>query len=263
MTTLAVYSPKGGVGKTTTAVNLAWIAAESGLNTLLCDFDAQGAASYLFDRKAKKEAAKRLLRGKAELGKLIRETDHERLDLLPASRTYRDLDLLLDDEKKSRRKLKDLLDRGAADYDLVLIDAPPQMTLLSEAILRASRGLIVPVIPTPLAIRMIDELQEMLAERDFRVEDMLMVFTMVDRRKRLHREIAEGTDERYWGGDIRSAPLIARTVVPLRSDIEQMSATRKPVAASRSARGSAPIYRALWHEVASLFSLEAPTSDSG
>ncbi len=260
MTTIAVYSPKGGVGKTTTAVNLAWIAAESGLHVLLCDLDAQGASTYLFDRKAKKEAAKRLLRGKAELGRLIKETDHERLDLLPASRTYRDLDLLLDEEKKSRRKLKDLLDRGASDYDLVLIDAPPQMTLLSEAILRASRGLIVPVIPTPLAIRMIDELQEMLAERNFRVEDILMVFTMVDRRKRIHREIAESRAGRYWEGDVRSAPLIAETLVPLRSDIEQMSVTRKPVAASRSARGSAPIFRALWHEVDQLFGLTGSTA---
>jgi cellulose biosynthesis protein BcsQ len=94
MKTVAIYSSKGGVGKTATAVNLAYAASVSGQRTLLCDMDSQGAASYYFRIKAKKKFnSEKLLDG--DIAGNIRGTDFTGLDLLPAHFSFRNLDLAL------------------------------------------------------------------------------------------------------------------------------------------------------------------------
>ena len=93
----ATYNIKGGVGKTTTAVNLAFLAAESGLRTVLWDLDPQGAASFMFRVKPKvKGGGKALIKGKRPLDDAIKGTDFDNLDLIPADFTYRNMDLLLE-----------------------------------------------------------------------------------------------------------------------------------------------------------------------
>ena len=90
MRIIAVTNIKGGVGKTTTAVNLAYLSAAGGAATLLWDLDPQGAATYTLQGEAQEHAsAKRLLAGKVELPELILATGYARLDLLPADFSYR------------------------------------------------------------------------------------------------------------------------------------------------------------------------------
>src|SRR5487761_335268 len=131
----ATYNIKGGVGKTTTAVNLAYLAAEAGLRTVLWDLDPQGAASFMFRVKPKvKGGGKALISGKRPLDDAIKGTDFDNLDLIPADFTYRNMDLLLDagdprPSGKPARKLARLLAPLAADYDVVFLDCPPSVSL--------------------------------------------------------------------------------------------------------------------------------------
>ena len=94
---LATYNIKGGVGKTSAAVNLAYLAANDGARTLLWDLDPQGGSTYLFRVKPKvRGGVRRLVRGKSDVDSLIKGTDHVGLDLLPADFSYRHMDLALD-----------------------------------------------------------------------------------------------------------------------------------------------------------------------
>src|SRR5216684_9315022 len=120
MKILATYNIKGGVGKTTTAVNLSYLAAQDGLRVLLWDLDPQAAASFLFRiRPRVKGGGKALIRGTRSIDDAIKATDFDNLDLLPADFTYRNLDLLLDAAKKPARRLTTLLAPLRADYDVI------------------------------------------------------------------------------------------------------------------------------------------------
>ena len=125
MKIFATYNIKGGVGKTTAAVNLAYLSAADGCRTLLWDLDPQGAASFLFRVKPRvKGGGKALIRGTKALDDAIKGTDFDYLDLLPADFTYRNMDLLLDDAgAKSTRKLARLLKPLAAEYEHVFLDS--------------------------------------------------------------------------------------------------------------------------------------------
>ncbi len=110
MKVIATYNIKGGVGKTATAVNLAWLAAREGAPTLVWDLDPQGAASYYYRIKPKiKGGGKRLVQGKRDLDDFIRGTDYAQLDLLPADFSYRNMDLFLDQAKNPVRQIHKLL----------------------------------------------------------------------------------------------------------------------------------------------------------
>ena len=105
MKVIATYNIKGGVGKTATAVNLAWLAAQEGAPTLIWDLDPQGATSYYFRIKPRiKGGGKKLLQGKRDLDGYIRGTDYHWLDLLPADFSYRNMDILLDHTKNPEQQ---------------------------------------------------------------------------------------------------------------------------------------------------------------
>ena len=104
---LATYNIKGGVGKTSAAVNVAALAAADGLRTLLWDLDPQGAASFLFRVRPKvRGGGRKLVRGRSDVTDVLRGTDVEGLDLLPADFSYRHMDLALDATGKPTRRLR-------------------------------------------------------------------------------------------------------------------------------------------------------------
>jgi chromosome partitioning protein len=227
----ATYNIKGGVGKTTTAVNLAYLAAESGLRTVLWDLDPQGAASFMFRVKPKvKGGGRALISGKRPLDDAIKGTDFDNLDLIPADFTYRNMDLLLAPLK--------------GEYDAVFLDCPPSVSLVSENVLHAADVIVVPLIPTTLSVRTLEQLSDFIDEFKGRRPEILAFFSMVDRRKKLHREVAEKlAAERHD---------VASTVIPALSVIETMSVERAPVAVYAPASAAAKAYRALWEELRDL-----------
>jgi cellulose biosynthesis protein BcsQ len=242
MQVLALHNPKGGVGKTAAAVNLAALSGRSGYRTLLVDLDAQGAASfYLNAEPAGKWTSKRLAKGGKHLRKAALPTDYRNLDVLPASPSLRRLALVLDDAKHSRRRLSNVLGEFAASYDLLVLDTPATLDLVAENIFRAADIILVPIIPTTLSVATLSILDEFLTERDPTDTTVRLYFSMVDGRKRLHLETVERL--RSLRGDI------LETRIPFASEIEQMGLRRAPLTARPRKSKSAQAFEALWEEI--------------
>ena len=245
MKVFATYNIKGGVGKTTAAVNLAYLAAQDGLRTLLWDLDPQAAATYMFRVRARvKGGGKALIKGTRTLDGAIKGTDFDGLDLLPGDFTYRNMDLLLDDAKKPVRQLSRLLEPLAGDYDVVLLDCPPSVSLVSENVLHAAGLILVPLIPATLSVRTLDQLTEFVSGFSGPRPEVLAFFSMVDRRKRLHREIAEQLPARRKD--------VAATTIPALAVIERMAVERAPVPAFAPRSPATRAYRDLWAEIQKL-----------
>jgi chromosome partitioning protein len=256
MRILATYNIKGGVGKTATAVNLGYLAAKQGYRVLLWDLDPQGAASFLFRIKPRvKGGGKALIRGRRAIDDAIKGTDYDRLDLLPADFTYRNLDLVLDAAKQPARRLASLLAPLRTEYDAIVLDCPPSISLLSESVLHAADLLLVPLIPTTLSVRTLDQLTDFVDGFNGHRPDILAFFSMIDRRKRLHLQIAQDLPARRAD--------IAVTTIPALSMIEQMSVHRAPVTAFAPRSVAARQYRALWQEARDRAALAEPPGAMG
>jgi chromosome partitioning protein len=244
MRVYATYNIKGGVGKTTAAVNLAYLSAADGSRTLLWDLDPQGAASFLFRIKPRvKGGGKALIRGKRTLDEAIKGTDFENLDLIPADFTYRNMDLLLGNaDGNPTRRMARLLRPLADEYDNVFLDCPPSISLVSENVMHAADVLLVPLIPTTLSVRTLDQLTEFVADFAGHQPEVRAFFSMVDRRKRLHQDITAKLSAERTG--------VAATAIPALSLIERMSVERAPVVVFAPRSQAARAFRALWTEVA-------------
>jgi chromosome partitioning protein len=235
---LATYNIKGGVGKTSAAVNLAYLAARDGARALLWDLDPQGASTYLFRIKPKvKGGGRKLVRGKSDVEDLIKGTDHERLDLLPADFSYRHMDLALDATKRPTRRLAKVLAPLDGEYDYVFLDCPPSISLVSESVFEAADALLVPLIPATLSSRTYEQLEQLVDGET----QVLAFFSMVDGRKRLHREVMERLTAEHES--------VLDTFIPAAADVERMGLQRTVIAEFAPRSRAALAYEALWREV--------------
>ena len=241
MSAIAFYNLKGGVGKTTAAVNVAYLAAAAGQRVLLWDLDPQAASSFILRVRAHVGD----LRGKtlehgATLSGAIKETDYRNLDLLPADFSYRKFDRVLDHLGKPVRVMRTLLDTLGADYDLVVLDCPAGFSLLTEAVLETADLSLVPTIPTPLSVQTLARILKW-ADRRESVSRLAAFFSMVDLRKALHRRACE------WSAGHRGNFLEAR--IPCASVVEQIAVRRMPLPEFAVRDPAAAAFGDLWSEV--------------
>lgn len=237
MQIVGIYNIKGGVGKTAAAVNLAYLASRE-MPTLLCDLDPQGAASFYLQVEAdSKLSKKRLLKGANKVNSSIRQTGCKGLDILPAAMSFRNLDLLLDGKKRSKKRLREILEPFGAVYDCIIIDSPPNITLLSENILNAADRVLVPVIPTSLSIMTLEKLSAFFGKKGLDREKLLPFFSMVEKRKKLHRET--------MNNPAQPLPFLT-TPIPYCAEVEKMGIYRQPLPHKHPKSRLAANYRALW-----------------
>jgi cellulose biosynthesis protein BcsQ len=238
----AVHNFKGGVGKTTAAVNLAYEAAHGGERVLVWDLDPQGAASYCLRVRPKLQGGgKRLLRDTAQLRASIKGSDYERLDLLPADFSLRRLDGWLDGRSRPEKLLRAVADELRADYDWMFVDCAPTLSALNESVFEIADVLLVPTLPSVLSLRSVARLLAHLKPQRRAGLVALPFLSMVDRRKALHRDVCA------W---VRGHPLgFLETEVPLAASIERTSVERRPTGALAPQSEPARVWGALLAEV--------------
>jgi chromosome partitioning protein len=254
MKILACYSNKGGVGKTASAVNLAYLCAQAGYRTLLCDLDAQGAASfYLRVKAAKKGEEIPLLTAEDQLAVAIRGSDYDNLDLLPAGIAYRNFDILLFQMKRKRSRLKKALQSLGKEYQVVLLDCPPNLSLLSDNIFKAADAIVVPVIPTTLSVRTLDQLHALFADCGYRKKKLVPFCSMAQLGKKLHRETMTALQKKQKG--------LLQSYIPFSSEIEKMGVHRAPLLTYAAKDPASTAYRELWTEIEVRLKLRKPVTE--
>ena len=245
MPTLAIYHTKGGVGKTATAVNLAYLAAQSGAHALLCDLDPQSSATFYYRVKPKLTSkAKTFIKGGKPMEDNIKGTDYAHLDLLPAALSHRHLAHAFAQVKRSKRRLREMLEPLQDEYTYIILDCPPTLTLLAENILSAADYLLVPVVPSTLSLRAYQQLLAFCAKKSYDQQQVLAFFSMVEKGKKLHRDIMDHMGKQCSG--------LLHHTIPYVTEIEKMGLVRAPVPASTPNSPAAQAYRHLWHEVQGL-----------
>ena len=244
MTTLAIFSNKGGVGKTATAVNLSYLAAQTGAKTLICDLDPQGSASYYFRVKPKlKSGPKGYVKGAKGVYKSVKGTDFENLDILPADFSLRKLDVLYNKFGNSKKRLKIMLYPFACEYKYIILDCPVTIGILAENILKAADHVLVPMIPTTLSVRTYRQLLAFANKKRYDTSKMYPFFSMVDRHKKMHRELMLSVSRGFKG--------VLQSFVPYLAQVEKMGIHRAPVSAFAPKSVASKSYQNLWDKVES------------
>jgi chromosome partitioning protein len=240
-TILATYNIKGGVGKTSAAVNLAYLAAREGHATLLWDLDPQAASTYLFRVRPKvKGGGRGLVRLSIPVEEQIKATDHPGLDLLPADFSLRHLDLALDEFKRPTRRLAKVLEPLEDRYDFIFLDCPPSISLVSESVFELADALLVPIIPATLSSRTFEQLSALAAEEDGPL--VLAFFSMVEVDRHLHRQVMARLRRLHHVEMLGAA-------IPSSEEVEQMGEERDPVTAFAPGGPAALSYEALWWDI--------------
>lgn len=249
MRVVAVAGAKGGVGKTAAAVNLALLSSAAGHRTLLWDLDPQGAATHCYRARAKvKGGAARLLGNKRGLDGAIRRTDHLRLDLLPADPSFRVVDTVLSSRRWPERVIRKLLRPLSGAYDVVILDCAPGLGVVTESVVTASDMVLAPVVPAPLSVRSLEQLQDFLDQHRPGLP-LLAFLSMLDERKVLHRQVVDG---------LRSDGRFALAGVPESSAVERMGLEQVPAVLASPNNLAAVAYRRLWAEVEDRLHLDPP-----
>lgn len=243
MKIVAFHNLKGGVGKTAAASNIAALAAEAGIPTLLWDLDPQGAVSWYFANTgsgARAPKAGRLVKGKTPIGKTIVPTGIDNLDLIPADVSFRNIDLQLE-KHGDNNTLAEWLEPLGEDYALVVLDCPPTMSKLAEQVFRVADRVLVPLVPTWLSLNSWQQMQAFIADKKLDRSKFYPFWTMADRRKSLHRQLIESPPAEL--GQLMPG------YIPYATEVERMGEKRQPVHWFAPRSSAAIAYRLLWRSL--------------
>lgn len=241
MVTIALYNLKGGVGKTAATINLAYLAAKEGYKTLIWDMDPQGSSSfYLGATASTKNESKKLLSNEMELLDAVQSSAYENLDIIPADLSARNADVLLSEMKQSKKKISSLLSSLKKNYDVVILDCPPGISLLHDAVFTGVDWVLMPNIPTTLSIRSFETVAAYFKENDLDLSKLKCFFSMVDHRKNLHHEVMN---------EFYKDKVFLKSYIPYLSDVEKMGINEAPLETFAHSSYAAQCYRDLWKEI--------------
>lgn len=230
--TIAIYSVKGGVGKTTFAANLSWCAAQTGRRTLLWDLDAAGGSGFLYGLEPGRSGlAEEVFSRDRPASRLIQHTAWENIDVLPADESIRALDAQLMRIGK-RKRLAKLAGELSENYERIVLDCPPVMNELSAQVVRAADLVIVPLPPSPLSARAFELVVREIAGNTRRHPPILPVLSMLDLRRALHKQAREANPN--WPS------------IPYASAVEQCAVQRQPVGVHAPQSPAAQQFSRLW-----------------
>ncbi len=249
MAVIAIYSMKGGVGKTTLAVELARrSAASSGRNTLLWDLDPQGGAGFLIGQpEGRPNRAAALFQREGRPRQLIEPTTLPNLSLLPADPSLRNLPVQLA-RLGMRKRLAMMASSLRGEFERIILDCPAGLSELSDQVLAAADLLIVPLPASPLSSRALNMLRSELLQNHHRHPPILPVLSMYDVRRPLHREVREGLAANW-------------PMVPLSVHLEQLAVRHTPLEDFAPRSNAARALRRLWAGIEAKLG-EPPKSES-
>ena len=241
MIVVALYNLKGGVGKTASCVNFAYLAAKDGFKTLLWDIDPQGSTTFYYKVKPKDvQGIKKLISKDANLDSAILSTEYDNLEIIAADNSVKSFDIMVEEMKGQKNRLKSILKQLENDYDFVFIDCPPGFSALSENIFSAADVILMPIIPTTLSIRTYNMVKDYFKEKELDSTKLMCFFTMADRRKNMHNETMEllYKDKKFF-----------QNYIPYLSEVEKMGIHRQPIEEYARSSYAAKCYHELWTEI--------------
>ena len=243
MKVFALYNLKGGVGKTTSCVNLAYLAAKEGHRVLIWDLDPQCATSFfLEDGLQHTHEVRNLVAAKnRDATHLIRSTKYRNLDLIPGSLHNRHLDRALDELKKSKTHFQKLLKSLRSSYDYLFFDCPPALTLLSENIFRSAHFVLLPMIPSVLSERTYRQVHRFFEQENYDRRKIVPFFTLVDGRKKIHKSTID-----LFRSEKRK---LLRATIPYSAVVEKMGIEQAPLPQFSPRSNACYSYRNLWQEL--------------
>ena len=245
---IPVVNQKGGVGKTTTTVNLSASLALKGFKVLVVDLDPQGNCSSSFgvDKDTLGAHAYHLLLGQATLSEVIYQSEIETLHIVPTNMNLAGAEVELVTEMGREGRLADALHEHVDDYDLVFVDCPPSLGLITLNALTAADGLIVPLQCEYFSLEGVSQLLRTLELVQSRINPKVkldgVVLTMFDRRNKLSFQV-QSEVQNYFG------ELLFETPIPRNVRLSESPSHGKPIALYDRRSKGAMAYEALAAEV--------------